>query len=1060
MKAPSHQGSLRDAAIPLEHLAAELAAIPFAAPEAFGLALTEFETLKDGSRGATGRLWRAAEHDIVTAFPAFSIDEIVAMRDWLWFKNTCPERATPERPNPPVTLVEYLREISLKTLVFAGNVYRPKLPSWAEQSAYSTGGAPDARARRFWRWISYALPPDLLIAAHPGTEAVTAEIELVSPVLARMLAGGGYTEPHLHVGSAISFDMLWIGLMHVLARPEDVSAMTFASPGAEANEGAGFTRLLLHAALARYVLAAYLSERQHLPALVSFNEYLQRLVKPFLIGHDVLLKDSDGSPGDPLEHLRSSGTRAPEDDEQVRRLLHASVIRHHLRDDADTWHILSVMLRGLARGQIGGEEHDDEVDLRSAQNTYARLTRVRARWPVFPETPPEALAADPIGAMFPAQGRDLATSEIAFTRAGLRYLQGRGKKDEAFTRLFWQIQRVRTRFYRHVVQRPMTPGLQWFVRFFRRLRGPRQLISPQLLVYEAARACGLGHGLQALELRTSPESTAEATKRRVEDFRLAFSVLQRADRKVPGGDGKDTQEEDATSWTGQIEERRARSVERWTDAQSDNRHAEFGLVLHFTRERGGEWEKGCPTALGAESHADPTSDGNLGMRYAAYYRGKRREAQSVATMLRRYPRSLRVLRGLDVCTDELGMPTWVLAPLCRYVRDVSCATSDYLRREFGENIAPLRLTVHAGEDFTHLLGGLRRVDEALTYFELAQGDRIGHAMALGVHPGEWCRRAGAVAVTRHERLLDLAWEWRFATDNEIDLTANRLQYIIDQIELLSRDIFREFTHPPQVAKFAEYLGDSRLLGHLAFPDGPVPDYEEFLAVARAIDDSALVQESALSTRERVEREVALAAAGDDKDRRLLALEHALCDLRRKQETPQSAHGEEPWRLFYRYLTDPRAFRNGQTLIPVNPSIEEQSLLDLQLALRRKVGAKGITVEINPSSNLLIGNLSDLKNHPLWRLKPPVRDEQMGDIAVTIGTDNPITFMSGTRQEYQLIYDTLTLAGLSDNVARGWIDDCRRAGLESRFTIGEAADFSYSSIWELMDVDLSHLAQLR
>ncbi|MGH8476501.1 MAG: hypothetical protein ACRER2_12135 [Methylococcales bacterium] len=35
--------------------------------------------------------------------------------------------------------------------------------------------------------------------------------------------------------------------------------------------------------------------------------------------------------------------------------------------------------------------------------------------------------------------------------------------------------------------------------------------------------------------------------------------------------------------------------------------------------------------------------------------------------------------------------------------------SDFLRRWFSENIPPLRLTVHAGEEFIHLLGGLRRI---------------------------------------------------------------------------------------------------------------------------------------------------------------------------------------------------------------------------------------------------------------------------------------------------------------------------------------------------------------
>lgn len=99
-----------------------------------------------------------------------------------------------------------------------------------------------------------------------------------------------------------------------------------------------------------------------------------------------------------------------------------------------------------------------------------------------------------------------------------------------------------------------------------------------------------------------------------------------------------------------------------------------------------------------------------------------------------------------------------------------------------------------------------------------------------------------------------------------------------------------------------------------------------------------------------------------------------------------------------------------------------------------MGTSGITIEINPSSNLLIGNLADLQHHPLWRLRPPHGATEARPIGVCIGSDNPITFSTNTREEYQLVYDTLTLAGLSDVDARSWIEDARESGLESRLTL--------------------------
>src|SRR5215510_1226888 len=78
-------------------------------------------------------------------------------------------------------------------------------------------------------------------------------------------------------------------------------------------------------------------------------------------------------------------------------------------------------------------------------------------------------------------------------------------------------------------------------------------------------------------------------------------------------------------------------------------------------------------------------------------------------------------------------------------------------------------------------------------------------------------------------------------------------------------------------------------------------------------------------------------------------------------------------LLLGYLTSPAIFQNSRQVIWVDPSGEGEFLAALQSALRRKLGARGITVEVNPTSNLLIGDLSDLTSHPLWRLHPPRGD---------------------------------------------------------------------------------------
>src|SRR5207245_1047567 len=118
----------------------------------------------------------------------------------------------------------------------------------------------------------------------------------------------------------------------------------------------------------------------------------------------------------------------------------------------------------------------------------------------------------------------------------------------------------------------------------------------------------------------------------------------------------------------------------------------------------------------------------------------------------------------------------------------------------------------------------------------------------------------------------------------------------------------------------------------------------------------------------------------------------------------------------------------------DPTGEEETLVSLQSGIRQTVAARGITVEVNPSSNLLIGDLGDLARHPLWRLSPPKGEGDSPPVAICFGSDDPVTFATDIRQEYQLIYDSLLSAGLGEQEVRNWIDRVRRNGLDSRFTL--------------------------
>lgn len=559
----------------------------------------------------------------------------------------------------------------------------------------SLPGSLQARARRFWRWLSFALPPDLLLAALPASNGAAEAIDLVAPVLKQNLQDQGYAETHMHIGAALDFSLLWLSALRAIADPQTGESV-FRSPGAELNEGKDLAAWLVRAAIVRYLLAAFLVQ--------------------------------DAKRGQNLEAF-----------------LHEVVFAKVLEiAGATNLSVLSAALTDLSAGRLASSG----PGFASLQTLYVQLAAVAYAKPMA-KTLNEVQQADPIAEFFGAKPYGQTMPEMRFVSKALNYLELHAK-DSVFATLFWQVIRVRALLYRHVVQRPMTPGLQWFVRFYGRIGPARRATDSKLPALEgykdlqfqsAVVLCDIHRGLHSLELRTSPDT---------DESRLLLYLKN-------------------------------------LDASACGKSLELGLVFHFTKDRGGHARQGTPTARWLYSNADPGALIDLdpskpfgnptGYRYAHFFNKKMEEARSLAWVLRHYPVSLELIRGIDVATDELGVPTWVIAPIFRYVREASKEASAALRRICALEVPPLRTTAHVGEDFIHLLTGLRNVDEALTRFDLREGDRIGHGVALGIDPRAWCIRAGRIPLAREDRLLDLVWEFSWYGREGWDLPRGRAQFI-------------------------------------------------------------------------------------------------------------------------------------------------------------------------------------------------------------------------------------------------------------------------------------------
>jgi hypothetical protein len=140
-------------------------------------------------------------------------------------------------------------------------------------------------------------------------------------------------------------------------------------------------------------------------------------------------------------------------------------------------------------------------------------------------------------------------------------------------------------------------------------------------------------------------------------------------------------------------------------------------------------------------------------------------------------------------------------------------------------------------------------------------------------------------------------------------------------------------------------------------------------------------------------------------------------------------------LLQRYLEDEGAFRRGQELIDVPiDGIEVAALTAVQQALRSGIAANGVVVEVNPSSNLLIGDVLDLRNHPLLRLYPIEPEERLTPVSIAVGSDDPVTFGTSLVREYTLLFQAARAAGYPDRVALDWLEAVRCTSMDARFTL--------------------------
>jgi len=166
--------------------------------------------------------------------------------------------------------------------------------------------------------------------------------------------------------------------------------------------------------------------------------------------------------------------------------------------------------------------------------------------------------------------------------------------------------------------------------------------------------------------------------------------------------------------------------------------------------------------------------------------------------------------------------------------------------------------------------------------------------------------------------------------------------------------------------------------------------------------------------------------------------------------PRSFQYPESSYLYYAYHFDSSVRRKGadpdEFLHKDDMDDLIQLVMQIQQAMQADIENRGICIETNPTSNVLIGPISRFDNHPLLRfynlgLETETSSlRQSAQISVSINTDDQGVFDTKLENEYAVMASALERVKLPNGDKRyasaqvyHWLDQIRQMGIEQSFS---------------------------
>ncbi len=438
--------------------------------------------------------------------------------------------------------------------------------------------------------------------------------------------------------------------------------------------------------------------------------------------------------------------------------------------------------------------------------------------------------------------------------------------------------------------------------------------------------------------------------------------------------------------------------------KNGNKIKKFGLVIHFIKDEE------------PKSHRDDSSIRLA--RYGLLRKRYRSEAFHLYHILKKSSVENPFIVGIDAANLELATPPEVFAPIFRFLRDepIEILRPQRFDSNFGDNKKlhlaikhlvrhrHLGMTYHVGEEFRHILSGLRAIDEVLEFLNPRSGDRIGHGIALGLEPKVWLEQTGYQALMPKQEWLDtLVWIFHYLGSGDEQVKSLNIEY---EIERLAREIYQHGGEDSKNSINPHLLWNAWLL--------------------RQLDPGSIYLDEKLNS-----FQFQPLTGVDAEAWRWNRITNKIVN-----EINEKVGNNPPSKLLSQYWCDAKVRAAGNKLCLIDMEDESENWLEIcrkaQKIMQNRVIKRQMVVEVNPSSNFSIGSMSRFTEHPIFNMVFDHEGNWQRRLRVTINTDNPGTANTSLSHEYYLLGEALMGMGRPESEVLEWLEWLRQCGEESSF----------------------------